>query len=189
MKLKIVFALVLLLSCLAFSQNTDKATNGVGTPIFGDEALYRAFQKTSETFRIEAVKTLGTMVVKVDSLRREDTTSIYYFGNNYIDCFITLPDSTSTTDTFYIQRKDTLNPYSSTGWTNQQISFIDISTGNLTPSVTGWLATGSNVIIPGAGLTKTYYINEPRPGTYRVFMSSPSVRSKMKYVKWTGKNR
>lgn len=141
---------------------------------------------------VSVVKTfeVQSMVANLDSMNNADTVKIHYFGHNYMDCFFTLYDSTGTTDTFYVERRDTLSPYSSKEWTSVQCGFIDIGTGAYTSSVTGKYQTGANVIIPGAGLTKTYYIAEPRPGTYRIWVPSyVTANNKKRYVKWTGKNR
>lgn len=150
----------------------------------------QAFEKTIQAYRTTPA---NRMKAVLDSLATGDTTSIMYFGNLYDDCFITLYDSLgkATSDTFYIERYDTLAPQASKLWTSVQVQFVDISTNNYTSSVTGRYGySGANVITPGAGLTKTYYIMEPRPGTYRAFINTVDVyNGKKKYVKWTGKNR
>lgn len=135
----------------------------------------------------------GSMSVLLDSLYTADTVSIMYFGHRFTDGFFTLYDSLgkATTDTFYVERYDTLAPQASKLWTSVQITFVDVSTVQYTTSVTGrYTYAGANVITPGVGLTKTYYINELRPGTYRIWCNLVDVyNGKKKYLKWTGKNR
>lgn len=135
----------------------------------------------------------GNMLVKFDSLTATDTVKTIYFGNKYTDVFLTLYDSLGkvSTDTFYVERYDTLSPQASKFWTQQQVAFVDLSNVQYTTSVTGRYGyAGTNVITPGVGVTKTYYIAEFKPMTYRVWVNAGDVAGgKRKFFKWTGKNR
>jgi len=135
------------------------------------------------------------MALKLDSLGSTTTDTVKYFWfnsgayNTYIDGFITLMDSAAIADTFYVQRYDTLNPYNN--WTSSQIAYVDMSTIQPYGGITGQYGNaGGYVILPGTGLTKTFYIAEPYPRQYRVWVSKYAVRTgRHIFIRWTQKQR
>lgn len=180
--------LVLMLTNLAYGQGMSMQKNSINTI-----GKYSVFVKGDTVAAAVYDLNKDRMVVQLDTFRTGDTMKVFYFGNKYMDGFITLYDSLGkgSSDTFYVERYDTMATQSSKAWTQVQVMYVDISTNVYTTSNTGRYGyTGTNVFIPGVGLTKTYYIAEPRPGTYRVWVNSVDLYgNKKKYVKWTGKNR
>jgi len=166
-------------------------------------ATYWAIQTIKYTMPIAnskiSVSTIKTFesqdgFMRNDSLATGDTLRVIYFGHNYSDCFLTFRDSLGkgTTDTFYVERYDSFATQTAKQWTAVQVAFIDISSPpSYTTSNTGrYSYSGTNVILPGVGVTKSYYIGELRPGTYRVWVNSVDVfNGKKKRFSYTGKNR
>jgi len=180
---KLLFLLTVI-ACMSYAQNTDKNTSYIGA----NDVLYRSFQKTREALRFLDV--MGdSFTTKIDSFSTGDTVKTFYFNGKYQYGFITLYDSVGVTDTFYVERYDTLSPYAAKLWTVSQVGLVDITTGQYTPTVTGRYAySGTGIVIPGSGLIKMYYINEPRPRTWRVWIPASVAAGKKKYIKFTGKN-
>lgn len=189
---------------MLMGQNGDRSSTPKSSMNIDNETFQKTTQSTrvfvigdstsSTAKKVSLTKTYETQdfYIKADSLTTNDSVKTIYLNHNYMDCFVTLYDTVGVADTFYIQRYDSLAPYLyNKYWTNAQGGFVDIATGSFTSSVTGAYGIASvGVIIPGAGLTKTYYLNEPRPGTYRVWVSQYAVaNAKKRYIKWTGKNR
>lgn len=171
--MKKIILWLLLLTAYALPQN----------PVFnaGDYSIGRRMYRVT-------LDTLGTTTT--------DTISTHWFNssttdkfNQFMDGFITVHDSAGITDTFYVQRHDTLDPYKT--YTTSQMIYIDMSTTYPTSTITGQYGlSGGFVLIPGNGLEKSYYVSEPYPRQYRVWVSKYAVRTgRTIFVKWTDRMR
>jgi hypothetical protein len=177
--------LVLMLTNLAYGQGMTMLKSG--TQIMGKYSLFAKGDTVAAAVRLVDAE---NFVMRLDTLKTGDTVKTMYFGGQYTNGFITLYDSAGVAITFYVERYDTAAPYATKLWTTQQMGFVDLATGTYTATTTGaYGISGTGVISPGTGLTKTYYINEYRPRTYRCWVPESVVASnKRVYIKWIGKN-
>jgi hypothetical protein len=177
--------LVLMLTNLVHGQGMSMQKNSTNT-----NGKYSVFVKGDTVAAAVRLVDVENYVMRLDTLKTGDTVKTMYFGGQYAYGFITLYDTAGVAITFYVERYDTAAPYAAKQWTTQQMGFIDLATGTYTATTTGaYGISGTGVISPGTGLTKTYYINEPRPRTYRCWVPASVVASnKRVYIKWTGKN-
>jgi len=181
-----------------YTNDTAAATSFMITSILHEQSVNRFAADTINARANLILQELSKadsrqMVVKLDSLgsTATDTVKNFWFNsgtyNKYQKAYFTLFDSAGVTDTFYVQRYDTLSPFNA--WTNVQVAYKDWSTQTITSSVTGQYGfAGGFVVIPGAGLTKTYTIEEDYPRQYRIWVSKYATRSNRRiFIKWTAK--
>ena len=169
---KLLFFLILLAG-IAFPQNGDKQTGYIN----GQDVLYRVFQKTAELLRVAVIQDSSQQFyMTTDTLNAASDSVKMYFNGQYAFGLITVRDTgSSLTDSLVFQRLDTL-----TGtYTTVAVGYRDLFTDNITSGA---------VIVPGAGLTKIYMINEPYPRTYKVtWVYGGDKASRRNIITFTGK--
>lgn len=100
----------------------------------------------------------GSQIRSNDTLSGVNDTIYIRFGGRYFFGFLTVRDaSDSNTDTLSVARYD-----STTGaYTTAEVALKDLYINSI--------LTDNTTVVPGQGLTKMYYINEPYPSTYKVY--------------------